>query len=65
MCSSDLKYKDEKAAAKYLEENFPIQAEEFVVKKAVNPALLKEVVVDKVYDDLVEVESRKPYIKLA
>lgn len=59
------KYKDEKAAAKYLEENFPIQAEEFVVKKAVNPALLKEVVVDKVYDDLVEVESRKPYIKLA
>lgn len=58
-------YVDETVAVKALEETLsPVEQEEFVRKRAVNPGRLKAYVSEEMYNRLTRVKTRKPYVKM-
>lgn len=58
-------YVDETVAVKALEETLsPLEQEEFIQKRAVNPSRLKAYVSEEMYNRLTRVKTRKPYVKM-
>lgn len=58
-------YVDETVAVKALEETLsPLEQEEFIQKRAVNPTRLKAYVSEEMYNRLTRVKTRKPYVKM-
>lgn len=58
-------YVDETVAVKALEETLsPVEQEEFIQKRAVNPTRLKAYVSEEMYNRLTRVKTRKPYVKM-
>lgn len=58
-------YVDETVAVKALEDTLsPVEQEEFIQKRAVNPGRLKAYVSEEMYNRLTRVKTRKPYVKM-
>lgn len=58
-------YVDETVAVQALERTLsPVEQEEFIQKRAVNPARLKAYVSEEMYNKLTRVRTRKPYVKM-
>lgn len=58
-------YVDETVAVKALEETLsPLEQEEFIQKRAVNPTRLKAYVSEEMYNRLTRIKTRKPYVKM-
>ena len=58
-------YVDDTAVIATLEKTLsPVEQEEFIQKRAVNPARLKAYVSEETYKQLTRVKARKPYVKM-
>lgn len=59
-------YVDDTAVVATLEKTLsPVEQEEFIQKRAVNPARLKAYVSEETYKQLTRVKARKPYVKMS